>query len=115
MKNPIENIHGVKTGDIFYTSWGYEQTNIAFFEVVAVTAKMATVKPIKDRRTETAFLQGEAVPKPGEYITDSACVSTVIKTRTNDYGSAPGLSNADGHQNAGYLYTGRSIWYSSYA
>lgn len=30
----------VKVGDIFYTSWGYDQTNIDFYEIVGKTPKM---------------------------------------------------------------------------
>lgn len=28
------NKFGVKVGDLFYTSWGYEQTNVNFFQVI---------------------------------------------------------------------------------
>lgn len=30
------NKYGVKVGDLFYASWGYEQTNVDFFQVVAL-------------------------------------------------------------------------------
>lgn len=30
------NKFGVRVGDIFYASWGYEQTNVDFFQVVAL-------------------------------------------------------------------------------
>lgn len=30
------NKYGVKVGDLFYTSWGYEQTNVNFFQVIAL-------------------------------------------------------------------------------
>jgi len=36
----------VKVGDIFYTSWGYDQTNVFFYQVVARTAAMVTVQRI---------------------------------------------------------------------
>ena len=29
-----ENKFGVKVGDLFYASWGYEQTNVDFFQVI---------------------------------------------------------------------------------
>ena len=31
-----ENKYGVKVGDVFHMSWGYEQTNADFFQVVAL-------------------------------------------------------------------------------
>ena len=36
---PIEYEHGYKLGDILVMSWGWEQTNLDFFQVVAVTEK----------------------------------------------------------------------------
>lgn len=33
----------VKVGDIFYTSWGYDQTNVDWFQVVDVSATGKTV------------------------------------------------------------------------
>lgn len=33
------NKFGVKVGDLFYTSWGYEQSNVNFFQVVALAGE----------------------------------------------------------------------------
>ena len=39
--------HSFKVGDILASSWGYEQTNIDLYQVVALNgATMVTVKPI---------------------------------------------------------------------
>lgn len=35
--------HGYKLGDILVMSWGYEQTNLDFFKVVAVTEKSVRI------------------------------------------------------------------------
>ena len=43
---PIEYEHGYKVGDILYISWGYEQTNLDFFKVVAVTEKSIRIVEI---------------------------------------------------------------------
>jgi len=118
-KEKVKNIHGVEIGDIFYTSWGYDQTNIDFFEVVAVTEKMATVKPIREKRTETGWLRGETEPMPGEYITGNGYRYESIKTKTENYGingnHIPQLNNADGHNHAGFKYDGGKIDYTAYA
>lgn len=42
----------VKPGSIFYTSWGYEQTNIDFYQVVAVHGKLAEIRPIAGKSIE---------------------------------------------------------------
>lgn len=36
---PQVNKYGVKVGDIFEASWGYEQTNVNFFQVVALVGE----------------------------------------------------------------------------
>ena len=60
--------HGYKMGDILYSSWGYEQTNIDWYQVTATTAKTITVCQIKSNCTETGFMCGETTPRPYEYI-----------------------------------------------
>ena len=37
------NRYGVKVGDIFYTSWGYEQTNVNFFQVIALKGEASVI------------------------------------------------------------------------
>ena len=36
-KAEVVNKHGVKVGQFFTSSWGYDQTNVDFYKVVAVT------------------------------------------------------------------------------
>ena len=36
-----ENLDGVKVGDLYVASWGYEQTNLSFFQVVKISAHNA--------------------------------------------------------------------------
>lgn len=38
--------HTLKTGDILYSSWGYDQTNIDFYQVVDATEKTVTIREI---------------------------------------------------------------------
>lgn len=62
--------HDVKVGDIFRCSWGYDQTNIDYYEVVAVHGKAVDVLEIGAMSEDTAWLQGNSVPAPGHYIND---------------------------------------------
>lgn len=61
-------VHDCKVGDIYRTSWGYDQTNIEYFEVVEVKGKFATLRELAQKRVETGWLQGSCVPLPGEYL-----------------------------------------------
>lgn len=54
----------VPVGTIFYTHWGYDQTNIDFYEVVRSTAKTVWVTPIYSRRDSEQKL----LPRPGAFI-----------------------------------------------
>lgn len=38
-KKQLKNKYGVKVGDIFSASWGYDQTNVDFFQVVALVGE----------------------------------------------------------------------------
>jgi len=52
----------VKVNDIFYTSWGYDQTNIDFYMVVEVLKSSVKVVSIGEDRTYTGNMQGTCVP-----------------------------------------------------
>jgi hypothetical protein len=61
--------HTLKVGDILKTSWGYDQTNIEYFEVTELVAKtMVIVCEIAQESEETGFMCGKCVPVPGKFI-----------------------------------------------
>lgn len=69
-KEAAEWQHGCRVGDIFRCSWGYDQTNIDYYEIGAVNGKTVEVLEIGQQRNETGWLQGDCVPAPGHYLTD---------------------------------------------
>lgn len=61
-------VNPYKVGQLLYESWGWEQTNIDFYEVVEVKAKSVIVRPIS----------GEMVPEqPKGYSSMSAMVRPI--------------------------------------
>lgn len=56
---------GINVGDIFYHSWGYEQTNIDFYEVIRIVGKRVVFRKLLQETTETGFMCGPTVPLPG--------------------------------------------------
>lgn len=61
--------HDVKVGDVFKSSWGYDQTNIDFYEVIAVSGKSVTVCAIGQiSEGNGCYLQGVCVPATGTFI-----------------------------------------------
>lgn len=51
-------------GDIFVATWGYEQTNADFFQVVGLTKSGVKVRHIEDKKTESSpqAMSGYAMP-----------------------------------------------------
>ena len=41
-----ENDFGVRVGDIFEASWGYDQTNVDHYQVVGVTGKSVRIREV---------------------------------------------------------------------
>lgn len=62
--------HGLQVGDILYSSWGYDQTNVNWYEVVGVpTEKMILVREIEGRTLRSdGYGSDEVIPAPGKYI-----------------------------------------------
>lgn len=58
-----KNRYGVKVGDVFVDSWGYEQTNIDFYQVVALRGTTQIVlKPIKKNYVAEGSMCGHSTP-----------------------------------------------------
>lgn len=61
-------VHDYKVGDLFRTSWGYEQTNVEFFEVTEVQGKYLILREIAQKRDSTGWERGNCSPKPGHFL-----------------------------------------------
>jgi|LSQX01.2.fsa_nt_gb hypothetical protein len=55
-------------GDIVYTSWGYDQTNVEFYEIIGKKNKRVTLREIRAKTTETGNMSGHTIPLRGEFI-----------------------------------------------
>lgn len=64
--------HQIKEGDIFYNSWGWEQTNIDFYQVVKATESTVTIRAIRSKIVEldNRILAGKVVPDAGNFSDD---------------------------------------------
>ena len=60
--------HDVKDGDIFRCSWGYDQTNIDYYQVTKVLGSFVEIMRIKCESIETLSMQGESVPCPNSFF-----------------------------------------------
>jgi len=55
--NTTTEVRPVEVGDIFASSWGYDQTNVDFYEVVAVTPSGKSVRLVSIGK-ETTYAEG---------------------------------------------------------
>lgn len=60
--------HNIKIGDIFRSTWGYDQTNVEFWECVSVSGALITVREIAQQREYTESMSGNCLPIPGKFI-----------------------------------------------
>lgn len=59
----------MKVNDILVSKWGYEQTNITFYQVVKVTMKTATIRKISTRQSDNFHMMtGLCVPMRDQFI-----------------------------------------------
>lgn len=56
-------------GDIVENTWGYEQTNVDFLQVISVTKKFLTLRPISKMTREDAprAMTGKVIPCPNRF------------------------------------------------
>jgi len=81
--------HALQLGDILRASWGYEQTNIDYYQVTRLVGSMTVeVREIAQQREETEYMQGRCVPAPGEFIGEAK------RYRVSDYGKRDSIKVA---------------------
>ena len=122
--------HNVKVGDLFYTSWGYEQTNINFFQIVALKGKSsALVREVHPEILETFSVSGmseDRIYSTSSEILPPAKHTSFIKNNKdgdlrriqfNEYYKEPyirvGIPGT--YQETAYPYKGEKLYCSWYA
>lgn len=61
--------HSLHVGKILAASWGYDQTNVNFYEVVEIVSdKSIVIREIRSTIFENGFMRGRAYPLIGQYI-----------------------------------------------
>lgn len=105
-----------KEGDVLVSIWGYEQSNVDFYQVTSVSSKTVRFRKIAGKRTGYENeLSGKCVPVPGCFISDDEMTRRAINgefVRINSFASASILDYViDGGGNRIY----RVIDWSSYA
>lgn len=76
--------HTLKKGDILNTSWGYDQTNVEFYQVTQVKSKKSVViKRIGAKRVEATGPDSEMImPVKGAFLDEPAMTKRVSEGNT---------------------------------
>lgn len=83
LDQPTQNADGVRVGDLLYGTWGYEQTNVDFFEVVALKGThTAILRKIAGEYVGGYAMQGHVRPCRAEYVGEE---TYTVRTRTQDW------------------------------
>lgn len=73
---------GIEVGDVFVSTWGYDQTNVDFYEVVAVTPKSVKILSIGNEKVGYG-IETRLLPSPGAYLEKR------VQTMTTDENGLP--------------------------
>lgn len=65
-----EKLATLKIGDIFNWTWGYEQTNQNYYQLVEIKGQYGIFREIAQEREETGWLQGNCRPLKDKFISE---------------------------------------------
>ena len=81
--DPTPNVDGVRVGELFYASWGYDQTNIDFWQVVALKGKhTAVIREIACEYIGGFGMQGKKRPCRNAFAND---IEYTVRTSSVEY------------------------------
>lgn len=123
----VVNKYGVKVGDLFYCSWGYEQTNVDFFQVISLvgesSVRIREVSPKKIKEDATCPMAADrAYEVPKEIL--PPCRSVFVEDNENGDLKRVKLGYKEqvcinigrkgSYQDTAYRYTGQTVYESWY-
>lgn len=102
MKQKFNAAHYFNEGDVVVNSWGYEQTNINFYQVVRITNRQIEVKAIGSKQVEGSM-----------YSHGMACEVLPVKDAFIEDGDTFKLGVKPNSENSCYLTGGESYYHFS--
>lgn len=96
----------LKVGDVLSCSWGYDQTNVDYFQVVELFGKRGVViRKIACESIDTGFMQGKCVPAMGQFIGEP------MRKQVSESGSVRIYSFASAYKLDAVMVDGKAIGY----
>lgn len=110
-KPEAEKFRAVAVGDIFVASWGYDQTNVDFYEVVRLTKTQAYIRPIGAASDDGGGYSGKKTPKKGAFTGEET--RHAVKYSWGTSSKDEPYMKVEGHY--ARLWDGKPQSYTSYA
>ena len=60
--------HNVKVGEFFVSSWGYDQTNVNFYQVIEAKGTMVVVREVSTKIVGSTQTENQVVPNKNDFI-----------------------------------------------
>lgn len=121
------NKYGVKVGDLFYCSWGYEQTNVDFFQVIALVGESSVrIREVAPKRISDNPTCGMAADRTYEVPTEILPPCRSVFVEDNENGDLKRVRQGykdqvcitvgkkGGYQTNAYPYNGQEVYESWY-
>jgi hypothetical protein len=116
----------LKPNDILYTSWGYDQTNVEFYQVLTVHNNTITIQEICQEYTPTQSMAGYTLPVPNKPVKvnnwiDGVCQKAdapIVTKRAQGYTDLNGVTKDHVKINesaTAWKWDGQKKYTSSYA
>lgn len=116
-KAKLAQPHGLKVGDVLTGQWGYDQTNIEFWQVTKLVGKRTVeIREIGCESVDTEFMQGKAVPLPDSFTSKAPEIRRVSENNSVklfDFGCY--LHKADAYTVGGKVVGYRPQHWTAYA
>jgi hypothetical protein len=84
----------VKVGDIYVSNWGYDQTNVDYYQVMQVKSKTAVLNQIGSKRTYTGPMNGTCVPDTSVVGSKAIAKRILVLTDNEPYFKLTSYSSA---------------------
>lgn len=105
-KTTPEKLSVLKIGDIFNNSWGYDQTNQDYYQLIELKGTVGIFRELSQERESTGFMQGRCKPIKDEFIGEP------FRKKIQFLGNKPFINMGVGFCD---LWDGRDNYFSTYA
>jgi hypothetical protein len=117
-KDKAEFKTDIKVGDILHTSWGYEQTNVEFFQVLNVKGNTITIQEICADYESTGYMAGRVVAIPNKPAKENhweGDICTLVDAPILKKRVSVGNSVKINDSASAWIWDGKPCYTSSYA